>query len=77
VIAPDQRGYGRTTRLGRNYARRPCLVPAAQSGASTLSAWCRRRAYRSVYAIVGRDVGLLCCLPGARWAAVTVFRLVA
>ena len=33
VIAPDQRGYGRTTRLERRLRRRPRFVPPHQSGA--------------------------------------------
>ena len=33
VIAPDQRGYGRTTGWERRLRRRPRLVPAHQSGA--------------------------------------------
>ena len=33
VIAPDQRGYGRTTGWDAELRRRPRLVPAHQSGA--------------------------------------------
>ena len=76
VIAPDQRGYGRTTGWDAELRRRSRLVPAAPIWCATRSGWCRRSAIDSVDAVFGHDFGS----SVAAWCALLrpdVFRSVA
>ena len=74
VIAPDQRGYGRTTGWDRDYdgdvgSFRVINLVRMQSG------WFLRSGYRSVQAVVGHDFGS----PVAAWCSLIrpdVFRSV-
>ncbi len=57
VIAPDQRGYGRTTGWDADYDGDLALVPAAPIWCATRSGWCRRSAIARVDAVIGHDFG--------------------
>ena len=74
VIAPDQRGYGRTTGWDASYDGDLALVPAAQPGARRARAGVGAR-LSQVDAVVGHDFGS----PVAAWCALVrpdVFRSV-
>ena len=76
VIAPDQRGYGRTTGWDADYDGDLAPVPHAQPGARRAGAASPRSGIGSVAAVIGHDFGS----PVAAWCALArpdVFRSVA
>ncbi len=76
VIAPDQRGYGRTTGWDDSYRRRSRSVPHAQHGAGCHRHSSMRSATARSPTVVGHDAGA----PVASWCALIrpdIFRSVA
>ena len=57
VIAPDQRGYGRTTGWDARLRRRSRLLPDAQPGPGRARRWSARSAVDRVHGVVGHDFG--------------------
>ena len=75
VVAPDQRGYGRTTGWDADYDGDLGAVPHAQPGARCARRWCRRSAIAPSRPSIGHDFGS----PVAAWCALLrpdVFRSV-
>ena len=75
VVAPDQRGYGRTTGWDDELRRRPTCVPAAKFGARRARAGVGVRLTPVSTAVIGHDFGS----PVAAWCALMrpdVFRSV-
>ena len=73
VIAPDQRGYGRTTGWDADYDGDLAVVPLAEPGARRDRRWCRRSAIapsRPWSATISAPRSR----PGARWCGPTSSR---
>ena len=72
VIAPDQRGYGRTTGWDPKLRRRPRTRSGCSIWCATRSGWCRR----SAIAMSMRWSDMISAArsrPGARWCGPTCF----